>query len=147
VDNAFNTEKFQSGIEGAILVPYAANEHVGIVEREIRTLKERVRSKSAGMPYKKTTDLMLDRLVVGLTKLKNRLPTGTDLMKRVSPASIIEGRRKLNFASKWVRFGAYCEVWTKTKNITGWRTQPAIALDRACDQGAYYFMNTLTGKR
>jgi len=41
VDNAFNTEKFQSGIEVAILVPYAANEHVGIVEREIRTLKER----------------------------------------------------------------------------------------------------------
>jgi len=25
VDNAFNTEKFQSGLEGAILVPYAAN--------------------------------------------------------------------------------------------------------------------------
>ena len=147
VDNAFNTEKFHSGIGGSILVPYASNEHVGIVEREIRTLKERVRSKLAGMPYKKITDLMLDRLVVGLTKLKNRLPTGTDLTKRVSPASIVEGRRKLNFASKWVRFGAYCEVWTKTKNTTEWRTQPAIALDRANDQGAYYFMNTLTGRR
>ena len=69
-----------------------------------------MRSKLAGMPYKKITDLMLDRLVVGLTKLKHRLPTGTDLTKRVSPASIIEGMRKLNFASKWVRFGAYCEV-------------------------------------
>ena len=61
--------------------------------------------------------------------------------------SRIECRRKLNFASKWVRFGAYCEVWTKTKNTTEWRTQPAIALDRANDQGAYYFMNTLTGRR
>jgi len=45
VDNAFNAEKFQSVIGGSILVPYASNEHVGIVEREIRTLKERVRSK------------------------------------------------------------------------------------------------------
>ena len=73
VDNAFNTEKFQSGIGGSILVPYASNEHVVIVEREIRTLKERVRSQLAGMPYKKIRDLMLDRLVVGLTKLKNKL--------------------------------------------------------------------------
>ena len=37
VDNAYNTDRFQSSIEGAILVPYAANEHVGIAEREIRT--------------------------------------------------------------------------------------------------------------
>ena len=147
VDNAYNNEKFQGDIDGAILVPYAANEHVGIAEREIRTIKERVRSKLAGMPYKRITDLMLDRLVVGITKLKNRFPTGNDLTNKTSPASIVEGRRKLNFATKWVRFGAYCEVWTKTKNTTEWRTQPAIALDRANDQGAYYFMNTLTGKR
>ena len=40
VDNAFNTEKFQSGIEGAILVPYASNEYVGIVERDKNIKRE-----------------------------------------------------------------------------------------------------------
>ena len=122
MDNAFNTETFKQSLDGAIFVPYATNKHVAIAEREIRTIKERVRSTLAGLPYKKITDMMLDRLVVGLTKLKNRLPTHAGLTKTISPATIVEGKGKLNFTKKWVRFGAYCEVWVKTKNNMEART-------------------------
>ena len=69
---------------------YATNEHVAIAERKIRTLKERVRSTLVGLPYKRITNMMLDRLVVGLSKLKNRLPTHKGLSKTILPAAIVE---------------------------------------------------------
>ena len=147
IDNSFNTETFKQSLEGAIFVPYATNEHVAIADREIRTLKERVRSILVSLPYKRITNMMLDILVVGSIKLKNRLPKHTDLTKTILPAAIVEGKGKLNFIKKRVRFGAYCEVWVKTKNNMEARSMPAIELDRSNDQGAYYFMSILTGQR
>ena len=51
VDNQFDFPLIEDAVKPANLVPYAAREHVRTIERRNRTVKERMRSLVAGVPF------------------------------------------------------------------------------------------------
>ena len=58
-DSEFDKEKLKDFLEPAILHTYAREEHVGFIERPIRSIKERCRSTVHGIPYKRMIILMV----------------------------------------------------------------------------------------
>jgi len=52
IDNQFNNDEFEQGIQPANIISYSADEHVSVAERRIRTVKERMRSILAGVNAK-----------------------------------------------------------------------------------------------
>ena len=65
----------------------------------------------------------------------------------MSPATIVEGREKLNLGVKKIRFGAYAMVYTGTRNGMKSRSLPVVALNTSNNDGGKYFMTHYTGKR
>ena len=59
IDNQFYNDEFAQGMLPIKIVPYSADEHVSIAERRNRTVKERMRSIIAGLPYKNIPKIML----------------------------------------------------------------------------------------
>ena len=41
IDNQFNNDEFEQGIQPANIIPYSADEHVSVAERRIRTIKRK----------------------------------------------------------------------------------------------------------
>jgi len=56
IDNQFYNDESAQGMLPIKIVPYSADEHVSIAERRNRTVKERMRSIIAGLPYKTDYD-------------------------------------------------------------------------------------------
>ena len=67
--------------------------------------------------------------------------------KKLSPATIVEGKEKLNMGVKRIPFGAYSMVCTGTSNIMKIRSVPGIALKPSNNDGGQYFMFLYSGKR
>ena len=129
----------------------AANEHVGEVERSVRTVKESVRSTCHSIPFKRIPKLMITSMVrLAVTNL-NILPAENGISKHLSPHTIITGKPgpDYNMISK-VEFGTYVQVHDEPSptNTNTARTTGAIALNpTGNEQGAYYFMSLNTGER
>ena len=81
-----------------ILHIYAREEHVGVVERQIRSLKERLCSVIHGLPYKRYPKLMFISMVAHVVEMMNRFPKNNGLSSNMSPSEIIEGVDKLDFS-------------------------------------------------
>ena len=135
VDNQFFNEQFAQSIKPATLIPYAANEHVSVAERRNRTIKERMRSLLAGLPYRSIPKIM----VRGLGK-KVKVRTG-GVSSTISPQEIVEGRRKLNFSKRRINFGQYAEIHDGTTNTAKERTVEAIAMYPTNDREGFAFMH------
>ena len=58
-DNEYDKSALREFIEPAILHVYGREEHVGPIERSIRTVKERYSSTCHEIPYKRITKLMV----------------------------------------------------------------------------------------
>ena len=69
----------------------AADEHVGDIERSIRTIKEGIRCIVQSLPYKRYTKLMINCLVTYVLRNKNQLPTEDGISDRMSPLGIMLG--------------------------------------------------------
>ena len=81
-------------------------------------------------------------------KWLNAFPSkGSKLSSTISPATIVEGRRKPDFSYKRISFGSYAVAYKGTKNNMTGRGIPAIALRESNDAGGYYFMSLETGER
>ena len=59
---------------------YAANEHVGQIERGIRVVKERTRCTVHSIPYVYYTTLMIKSLVYRMVDMLNSFPTKTRII-------------------------------------------------------------------
>ena len=64
----------------------------------------------------------------------------------ISPAEIVEGRRKLDFAKKRVNFGQYVEIHDGTDNTISERSKGAIALYETNAREGYAFLCLDTGR-
>ncbi|MEY3186928.1 MAG: hypothetical protein RL675_752, partial [Bacteroidota bacterium] len=115
------------------IMPLPHGKKNGIVERKIRTIKERIRTILSSIPYKFPKPL-LDDLVRFVVIRINQLPNeGSG--NRISPKELFTGN-KLDFKrdkSLDVRFGSYCHVETanndnKINNVHLPRTHGAIYL-------------------
>ena len=65
----------------------------------------------------------------------------------MSPATIVEGKPKMDFKRDMVSFGAYTLVYTGTSNNNAPKAVPAIALQKSSHVGVHYFMSLHSSKR
>ena len=146
-DNEFDKSAMRDFLEPALLHIYARNEHVGIIERPTRTIKERTRSVCHNIPYRRITILMVRSLIEGIVDVMNAFPSEDGVSKTMSPSTIVEGKPKLDFGKGIISFGSYALVYTSTSNDMKSRAVPAIALKRSNNAGGHYFMSLYSGKR
>jgi hypothetical protein len=123
------------------------DEHVGEVERFIRTLKERIRAVYNTLPF--TT--MPPRLVIEMAKScvywLNAFPNLRGISDTMSPREIIVGQKvDYNQHCKY-QFGQYVQTHEQHDNTMVPRTIGALALRPTGNaQGNYYFFSLSTGR-
>ena len=128
-DNAFDNDEIKNIIGPRTLHTYAREEHVGVVERQIRVIKERLRSVVHGLPYKKFPKLLFIGMMDHVTEMINRFPTNYNIPTKFSPAELIDGVSKIDLSHRQILFGSYAEVWDGTTNTMREREQfPAYHL-------------------
>ena len=146
-DNEFDNDETREIIGDAVLHIYAKDEHVHIVERQLRTIKERLRCTIYGLPYKRFPKLMVIGGVAHVTEMLNRFPAvEKGFSDTVSPAELIDGLDRLNLNKKQIQFGGYAQIWGGTTNTLKERSIGAIALNRSNENNGWYFMALRTGR-
>jgi len=73
---------------------YTQGEHVGIVERSIRTIKERGRCICHELPYKRIIRLLTKYVVNNSVKWLNAFPSDDGISSTLSPSNLVEGKNK-----------------------------------------------------
>ena len=146
-DNEFNFSSFEREIRPSILHSYAKNEHVGFIENCNKLIKERGRAIVNGLPYNKYPKIMIISLMEHVTDMLNIFPSKESVSDTMSPATIVEGKQKLDLNQKRLPYGTYAQVWIGTKNNMTQRSVPGIALKSSNSKGGVYFMSLYTGKR
>ncbi len=88
----------------------AAREHVGKIERFIRTIKERSRALMSDLPYMPLPRQVVIHLVYFAVLWLNSLPVAAGVSDKYSPREIVLGR-KLDFKKHCkTTFGSYVEA-------------------------------------
>jgi len=146
-DNEFDHEIVRDVFPGAIFDICSADEHVPVVERAIRTVKERTRCLCNSVPYKKYTKLMTVHAVITAVRWINQFPSKGGISDIASPAKILEGISEPDMNVKRVSFGTYALVYNGTNNNMEERSVPGIALSQSNLTGGNFFMSLDTGKR
>ena len=128
----------------------AADDHVGQVERSIRTIKERVRALVHGLPYRRYPSLLVREIVAHAVRTLNQLPSRKGVSTTMSPRKIVTGLPDPDFNNMRIEFGHYAQIFEERRrtNTTAPRTIGAIALNPTGNtQGSYYFLSLDTGAR
>ena len=146
-DNEFGSEQYINLFLPATLHICSKGEHVLIIERSIRTVKERARSAIVGLPFETVPQIMAVELLEGVERWLNAFPSGDIDGTRTSPAMIIEGRQNPRDDFPRVAYWSYTLVYIGTSNTLENRTVLAIALRESNNNGGHYFISLKTGKR
>ena len=128
----------------------AHDDHVGEIERLIRTIKERVRADVHSMPFKRLPKMMVVELVRRAVLVLNQFPALDGVSDTLSPLSIMTGVSSPDYHSMKVEFGSYVQVFEENNptNTNKSRTTGAIALNPTGNaQGDHFFMSLSTWKR
>jgi hypothetical protein len=126
---------------------YGKDEHVGLIERSNRTIKEKVRVMTYATPYKKVPKNMIINLIEGDMAWIKAFPSTNGVSSKMSPAMIVQGVLKPNIKNKRIVYGSYALVYTGTSNNMKARSIPAIVLRASNQHGRHYFMSLYSGKR
>jgi hypothetical protein len=136
-DNEFET--LREHLSPTPLNIVARGEHVGAIERSVRTIKERVRCSCQSLPYKKITKLMTRSIVESSVTWLNAFPAKEGASKTMSPSAIVLGSPKPDYNKLKITFGAYAQVYESTTNTTKSRSIGAVALKPSNDRGGVLF--------
>jgi hypothetical protein len=120
---------------------------VGIIERSNRTVKEKCRTMTHVLPYKKVPKLMILSLVTLAIKWINTFPLTCGISKTMSPAMIAQGLLKPNLKYKRKVYRSYALVYIGTKNDQSARSVLAIALNPSNKHGGHYFIPLYSSKQ
>ena len=149
-DGAFTSDEMEAGMSnlGLKLNTTARDEHVGDIERHIRTVKERVRSVYASLPFPTLPKVMLIELAKFATFWLNGLPNqNNQLSITQSPRELVTGETVDFNRHCRFEFGEYVQCHEQHSNNMDPRTIGAIALRPTGNrQGSYYFMSLETGR-
>ena len=146
-ENEFSIQNLHNHLNPALLHIYAANEHVGLLERGIRAVKDRSRCICHAAPYRRYPKLMVTYLLDHVVTNLNDFHSKNSISYTISPGTIVEGVSKADMRYNRIAFGFYAIVWIRTRNDMKWRAAPAIALNQSNRHGGHYFMSLNTGKR
>ena len=132
---------------GIALNETSRDEHVGDIERYIRTVKERMRAMYNTLPFNKIPA----RLVVEMAKASvfwlNGVPPKDYFGGNLSPRTMVTGQ-KLDYKRHCrYQFGEYVQTHEQHDNSMDPRTVGALALRPTGNaQGSFYFMSISTGR-
>ena len=132
---------------GVLLNTTSASEHVPMIERHIRTLKDHVRSTMARTPFEKIPPRMTIECVKGVNMWMNCLPPKDGVSTTLAPRTIVTGLTMKYGPHMLVPYGSYAHVHNDTDNTMRRRTTAAIALRPMGNrQGGHYFLSLRTGR-
>ena len=114
--------------QGIRVNPSGAGQHVPVVERKIRQIKERVRAVVNTLPYTVPESLMRYLVLFCVSRI-NMLPSSTRV-DRTSPRELFTGRKVDYKRDLRVGFGEYVQAFNTgvQKNSLKPRTEGAIVL-------------------
>lgn len=145
-DKGFGAIRPQLGELGVRVNPSAAGGHAPVIERMIRTIKERIRGVENTLPYRvnKTLSRWLTSFCVSAI---NSVPAST-LIDTRSPKERFLGRKLDYKRDLQLPFGQYVQVHARDMdNTMAPRTEGAISLMSAGNlQGSHRFYNLRTGQ-
>ena len=106
----------------------AASQHCGLIERNIRFLKDKIRSLRHSLPFEWVPGIMVVRMVLHILKFVNGFPRRGGV-KYYSSGEIMMDRR-LNANDLKLSFVVYCQVAenVEPRNSLDPRTRAAISL-------------------
>ena len=139
-DNEFGHNKYQNLFMPAILHVCAASKHVPIIERSIRTVKERARSATVELPFKTIPQLMMISLLEGVERWINAFPSNNINYNSINPATIVEGRQNPRDDVARIPFGSCALVYTGTSNTLDSRSTPCVALRESNNNNGHYLI-------
>ena len=127
----------------------APNEHIPEVEKNIRTIKDRVRCTLHGMPYKKIPRSMKAELVITTVTLLNMIPRRAAVSDRFFPRELVTGMSLEYKKHLKTTPGKYCLVHEDNirTNTMAPRATRALAIGPDFNlQGSYRFYLLDSGK-
>jgi hypothetical protein len=107
----------------------AVSQHCGLIERNIRFLKEKIRSLRHSLPFEQVPGIVVVHMVLHIDKFVNGFPQGGGV-KHYSPGEIMTDCC-LHADDLQLRFGNFCQVAenVEPRNSLAPRTRAAILLD------------------
>jgi hypothetical protein len=150
VDNEFTC--IRDDIRPTTLNVVAAGEHVGDVERSIRTVKESTRCHIHRLPFKYYPKQLIIGCMVHSIKCLNDMLADDSVSEDLGAHTLITGLPEKSYRDIIkLNFGDYVQAYNVQGNVTNnnnARTVGAIALYASGNvQGGWYFLSLLTGKR
>ena len=132
---------------GITLNETSRDEHVGDIERYIRTVKERMRAIYNTLPF----DKVPARLVIEMAKTAifwlNAFPVAGGASGNLSPRTILTGQKVDYKRHCRFQFGEYTQTHEEHNNSMNPRTVGALALRPVGNgQGSFYFLSVSTGR-
>ena len=132
---------------GITLNETSRDEHVGDIERYIRTIKERMRSIYNTLPFHKVPA----RLVIEMAKTAvfwlNSFPVSKGASRDLSPRTILTGQKVDYKRHCRFQFGEYTQTHEEHNNSMNPRTVGTLALRPVGNgQGSFYFLSVTTGR-
>jgi hypothetical protein len=125
----------------------AASQHVGLVECNIRFLKEKTWLIRHSLPFERIPALMLVRMVQHSVQFMNSFPRNRGL-KHYPPSAIMTGAL-LHMSQLQLKFGSYCQVAEDVtpRSSLAARTRGAISMEPSGNlSGGQRFLALDTGK-
>ena len=126
----------------------AAAQHCGLIERNIRFVKEKVRSLRHSLPFIHVPAIMIIRMVLHIVKFVNGFPRRGG-PKYYSPGQIMTGRG-IHVDDLLLKFGTYCLVSenVEPQNSLAEQTRGAISIGNSGNlTGGQAFMALDTGAK
>ena len=148
MDNAFDSleEEFQRSL-GIRLNVTSRDEHVGVIERFIRTIKERMRSTINVLPFKQIPARMVIELAKREVFWLNAFPSVDGVSSTLSPRTIVSGDTISYDRHCRFDFGEYVQTHEQHDNSMASRTVGALAMRPTGNlQGGFYFLSLDSGR-
>ena len=108
-------ECFQDDVDGVEVVIVDADDHLEVIQRAIRTIKENIRRLMRGMPCRRISRLMTKRMVEVATRNLNSFPVEDIISVEHSPLSTTTGDPLPDARTCSVYFGFYTEAFEDSK--------------------------------
>jgi len=127
----------------------AAEEHVGDVEKSIRTLKDGTRTHVCRLPYRRYPRAMVAGAAMHTLISLNQMPANNGVSTTLSPSTLVTGKATPDFNHIIkLNFGEYVLTSSgkTSSDVTSPRKIGAIALHPSNNHsGGWYFMSLTTG--
>jgi hypothetical protein len=147
MDGEFETLQGDLADLGITLNTAAPDEHVGDIERYIRTIKERVRAMYNSLPFERIPHRMVIEMAKSSVFWLNAFPNVQGVSQVLSPRTIITGQTvDFNHHCKH-QFGEYVQTHEEHNNSMVPRTIGALAMRPTGNaQGSFYYFSLSSGR-